>query len=565
MHEAIRETDPYGVVAMNIAMIRYCFASCVAAAVLMAMSPAIAAESKPASQPATQTTKQGMTARQDLEVVDCLLPGQVRQLGNTSYITQRRPTHTTVSDCRVRGGEYVSYDRADLKSALRVWLAAAEAGDADAQNTVGEIYERGLGAEPNYEAALIWYGKAAAQKYSRALFNLGTLYEQGLGVPADKLQALNLYRQAWGLPEDNVMFQSAARQEQQSLRDELTKQLTEKDTELRLLQKQLNQLQAALTAQKPTEHTAAASDEVEALKKWIARLESERRTSNDRLSGLTALRTPTSKETAQQVAPLAIAQIRQMRNLNFGRYYALVIGNQHYLAIDSLKTPISDAERAAKILTEKYGFTVQTLEDATDVSMLRALNELNAQLKPDDNVLIYYAGHGARLTTGKAESGYWLPVNADAPPQDTFWVPNEQITAHLARLPAKRVLVVADSCYAGLLSGDPSYLFVDGSVGYSEDYIKFKLPKRSRLLLTSGGDQPVLDTGGGNNSVFARAFLDELENNKGIMPAPELFARIRKRVEAVAATNKFVQVPTFKSIKGAGHEVGDFFFVPNAK
>lgn len=511
---------------------------------------------------AKRTATEGMVARQDLEIVDCLLPGQVRRLGNTSYVTQRRPTRTTASDCRIRGGEYVAYDRADLASALRVWMQSAEAGDAEAQTTVGEIYERGIGAEPNYEAALIWYGKAAAQNYSRALFNLGTLYEQGLGVPADKLRALNLYRQAWGLPEDSVMFQSAARQEQQALREELTKQLAEKDTQLTLLQRQLGQLQAALNAQKPADRSTAATEEIEALKKWIARLEGERRTSNERLSGLTALRTPTGGDAPQAATPLPAAQARQVRGLNFGRYYALVIGNQHYLSMDSLRTPISDAARAAKILTDKYGFTVQTLQDATDVAMLRALNDLSAQLKPDDNVLIYYAGHGTRLTTGKAESGYWLPVNADPPPQDTFWVPNEQITAHLARLPAKRVLVVADSCYAGLLSGDPSYMFVDGSVGYSEDYIKFKLPKRSRLLLTSGGDRPVLDIGGGDNSVFARAFLDELESNQGILPAPELFSRIRKRVESVAATNEFVQVPTFKSIKGAGHEVGDFFLVP---
>ena len=129
----------------------------------------------------------------------------------------------------------------------------------------------------------------------------------------------------------------------------------------------------------------------------------------------------------------------------------------------------------------------------------------------------------------------------------------------------KRVLVVADSCYSGLLSTDPSYLFLNDKVSYSKEYIKFKLPKRSRLLLSSGGDQPVLDEGGGGNSVFARAFLDELEANQGILSSPELFSRIRKRVEVAAAKNKFVQTPEFKSIKGAGHEVGDFFFVPRAK
>ena len=124
-------------------------------------------------------------------------------------------------------------------------------------------------------------------------------------------------------------------------------------------------------------------------------------------------------------------------------------------------------------------------------------------------------------------------MNADAPPKDTFWVPNEQITGHLGRLTAKRVLVVADSCYAGLLSTDPSYLFLNDKVAYSKDYIKFKLPKRSRLLLSSGGDKPVLDEGSGGNSVFARAFLDELEANTGILSSPELFSRISKRVEVV--------------------------------
>ena len=176
---------------------------------------------------------------------------------------------------------------------------------------------------------------------------------------------------------------------------------------------------------------------------------------------------------------------------------------------------------------------MQILDDANDITMLKTINDLNAVLKPEDNVLIYYAGHGTRLKSGQLESGYWLPVNADAPPEDRFWIPNEQITGHLGRLNAKRVLVVADSCYSGLLSTDPSYLFLNDKVAYSKEYIKFKLPKRSRLLLSSGGDKPVLDEGSGGNSVFARAFLDELEANQGILSSPELFSRIRKRVEGV--------------------------------
>lgn len=522
----------------------------------------IASAATPAEKSAA--TK-GMVKRSDLEIVDCLLPGQVRQLGNTSFLSQRRPIRTTASECSIRGGEYVAYDRADLQSALRIWMQAAESGDLEAQTNVGEIYERGMGVAPDYEAAAKWYQKAADKNYSRALFNLGTMYEQGLGVPQDNLKALNLYRQAWGVPEDNIIFASAAQREQDELRKELDAAIAEKESQIGLLQKQLQDLQEQLTKKPAAEQAAdnGSTKEIEALKKWIAQLEGERRKNTERLAGIPKTRTPQGTTELAQLPPTA--DERTLSGMNFGRYYAIVIGNQNYQSIESLETPRYDAARAARILADRYGFTVSILEDANDITMLKAINDLNSVLKPEDNLLIYYAGHGARLQSGKNEAGYWLPVNADAPPKDTFWVPNEQITGHLGRLPAKRVLVVADSCYAGLLSTDPSYLFLNDKVTYSKDYIKFKLPKRARLLLASGGDKPVLDEGSGGNSVFARAFLDELENNQGILSSPELFSRIRKRVEIAAQKNKFVQTPEFKSIKGAGHEVGDFFFVPRSK
>ncbi len=511
--------------------------------------------------------------REDLEIVDCLLPGQVRQLGNMTYLAPRRPTHTTASDCRIRGGEYVAFDRANLKTALAVWLESAQAGDAEAQTNVAEIYERGLGGPPDYASALIWYQRAADQKYARALFNLGTLYEQGLGVEQDKLKALNLYRQSWGLPEDSVIYQSAARDQQEALRAQLTAAMSEKDAQLKLLQQQLEGLQKQLASHPPTPSHATpapptsgapagpdARSQIDALKKWIAQLEAERAASNSRLAALPQLRTPAAIAALPTIS--AQADVRSVGNLNFGRYYALIIGNQNYQLIESLKTPVNDAQRAARVLHDKYGFTVQVLTDSSDVGMLKALNDLNDILKPEDNLLIYYAGHGARLQTSFEVAGYWLPVNSEAPPKDTFWVPNEQITAHLARLAAKRVLVVADSCYAGLLSTDPSYLFAGGGGGYTKEYIAYKLPKRARLLISSGGDEPVLDNGGGANSVFAQAFITELETNQGILATPELFSRVAKRVESGAVQNKFIQKPEFKSIKGAGHEVGDFFFVP---
>jgi hypothetical protein len=49
-----------------------------------------------------------------------------------------------------------------------------------------------------------------------------------------------------------------------------------------------------------------------------------------------------------------------------------------------------------------------------------------------------------------------------------------------------------------------------------------------------------------------------------VLSAPALFAQLQNRVKAAAARTGFRQVPEFKAIKGAGHEIGDFFFVPVA-
>lgn len=134
-----------------------------------------------------------------LLVVDCLLPGQVRSLGQRSvYVSARRPARLTARDCQIRGGEYVSYDRADLRSALAAWLPAAEQGDREAQEIVGEIYERGLGVTPDYAAAARWYRLAAEAGSTRAQVNLGHMYERGLGVVADPRTALEWYARAAG-------------------------------------------------------------------------------------------------------------------------------------------------------------------------------------------------------------------------------------------------------------------------------------------------------------------------------------------------------------------------------
>ena len=504
----------------------------------------------------------------ELQVVDCLLPGQVRMLGNQQYITPRRPAVLTAAECQIRGGEYVAYDRADYKTALNVWMPAAEQGDADAQVNVGEIFEKGTGGAPNYQAAIIWYNKAAEQGNTRAQFNLGTLYEQGLGVEKDPIAALTWYRKAWGLPEDNLIFQSSVDKQQAQLLDNVNAEIRKKDLQIKVMKQQLTALSKSVQQQDSTE----LATQVKELKSLVAELEAEAKAANSKKIALEAsssglkLRTPTTASTLPVFEGSQGEEVK-IDDINFGKFYALVIGNQNYDKIENLDTPINDINSIANILETQYGFQVQKVVNADDVGVMEAINNINNQLTENDNLLIFYAGHGARLQTGEIESGYWLPTNAEAPPRDTFWVANEFVTRHLARFNAKRVLVVSDSCYSGLLSSAPGFLMMGEEGKYTNEYIKYKAPKRSRLLLASGGDFPVLDsTGAGeNHSVFTRAFLNALTDNNDLISAPQLFMKIRASVKTSAKDVGFDQTPVYKTIKGAGHEVGDFFFIPKVK
>jgi uncharacterized caspase-like protein len=498
--------------------------------------------------------KEGFTPVEALQIVDCLLPGQVRQVGGRPYLTQRRPTRTTAKDCQTRGGEYLLYDRANYKSALNVWLPAAEQGNAEAQTMVGEIYERGLGAEPNYEAAIEWYTRAAKQNFSRAQFNLGTLYEQGLGVPADRLEALNWYRRAWGLPEDSLIYKSAAASESAELRAQLEAQISQRQRQIDALQKQVQGLQEKLRQQPD------AAEQLDSLRGLVAQLEQQHKADHDRLDRLPAPVATTASTTGGGARPSQDAAKPTPRR-TFGRYYALVIAVANYEKLERLSSPIADATRMKQLLEERYGFSVKLLSDPSQLQVMQEVNHLSETLTEDDNLLIYFAGHGNRLGVGQRETGYWLPTNADKPPDDSAWVPNEFVSRHLGRLNAKRVLVLSDSCYAGLLGDDPGYVMV-GEGRYTDEYIKWKTPRRARLVIASGGDDPVLDEDGGGHSIFAHALLDELDANQQVLTAPELFLHVRDRIRHSSRAKELGQDPKLKVIKDAGHDVGDFFLVP---
>ncbi|MGB5834433.1 MAG: tetratricopeptide repeat protein [Thiohalocapsa sp.] len=206
----------------NLHRFRFCLA--LTAASLSVLAGCVSTSAREAAGAgATPLTAAAGARVEDYVLVDCLLPGQIRQLGTRmTYLTPRRSVKATQRDCGIRGGEYVLFDRSDYGSALQALLPKARGGDPVAQTYVGEIYEKGLGlAGPDYASAAQWYRKAANSDHVPAQVSLGSLYERGLGVPNDKAQALNWYRRGSGLSQDKLIFESALKAERAAFNREL--------------------------------------------------------------------------------------------------------------------------------------------------------------------------------------------------------------------------------------------------------------------------------------------------------------------------------------------------------
>ncbi|KAJ1561074.1 hypothetical protein HK405_005009, partial [Cladochytrium tenue] len=85
----------------------------------------------------------------------------------------------------------------DGTAAFRWCESAARGGVAGAQNVLGNLHVEGTGcAAASARAGLRWYIRAAERKEAAAIYNIGTLFERGLGVEADTVQALEWYRRA---------------------------------------------------------------------------------------------------------------------------------------------------------------------------------------------------------------------------------------------------------------------------------------------------------------------------------------------------------------------------------
>ena len=89
-----------------------------------------------------------------------------------------------------------AYLAGNYLKAYRIWKPLAEKGGAVAMFNIGVLYAQGLGLERNDKIAFEWYRKSAEGGYAPAQFNFGTAYANGLGVEADDALAAKWWQAA---------------------------------------------------------------------------------------------------------------------------------------------------------------------------------------------------------------------------------------------------------------------------------------------------------------------------------------------------------------------------------
>lgn len=258
----------------------------------------------------------------------------------------------------------------------------------------------------------------------------------------------------------------------------------------------------------------------------------------------------------------AVPASKVPRELRIGTYYALIIGNNRYENFPKLESAVPDAQAVDQVLRTRYGFRTRVLLDASRAQILTAMNDYRQMLKSDDSLLIYYAGHGE--LDKQNLRGYWLPVNAQRD-NTTEWISDQQITDQIETFAARHVLVVADSCYSGAMTRGTGVTLLTSGSDDAEVKRLVKLAKLpSRTVLTSGGEQPVLDVGGGGHSIFARAFIEVLSSNERVLDGSALYNALFEQVRRAAAKYKVEQDPRYSALADAGHMNGEFLFIPTA-
>jgi serine/threonine protein kinase len=237
--------------------------------------------------------------------------------------------------------------------------------------------------------------------------------------------------------------------------------------------------------------------------------------------------------------------------VKMGKFYALIIAVQNYRKFDRLNETVYDATSIFTVLSNDYIFNRENiifLKDPIRDSIYAALQFYRENLTPDDNLLIFFSGHG--LFDKDEDAGYIIPVDADRN-NSSRWISFRDLRLKFKVIPARHILLIADACYAGsALKGDEGFTTNAKESGMTIELFRLK----SRNAFTSAYLKPVPD-----KSYFAKYLITCLKNNREkLLLSEDLYFQMKNVIRHSTSSQ---EPPKYGTLLDCDDEKGDFVFI----
>jgi len=245
--------------------------------------------------------------------------------------------------------------------------------------------------------------------------------------------------------------------------------------------------------------------------------------------------------------------------------YAVIIGINEYTKSKPLKYAINDAKAINELLINKFGFKNENIRlllnaKATYSSIRRELFAVSKLAKPNDRILVYFAGHGQTITTNSnMKIGYLIPVNGNIKEPTLTGIPMDDIF-RICQSDSKHMLFLMDACYSGLMAEGTRGIEISKD---KKDYISTVANLSARQIITAGsGEEEALEGDEWQHSAFTLNLIKALDNweadgydEDGYITASELGEYLKKAVFDETGGRQNPQVERIKRSKG-----GEFVF-----
>jgi hypothetical protein len=176
-----------------------------------------------------------------------------------------------------------------------------------------------------------------------------------------------------------------------------------------------------------------------------------------------------------------------------GKVYAVVIGINNYPG-HALNYCVNDADAFESLILEKApDAVVMKLENgnATKQNIMDGLIALQSAVDTDDDVIVYYSGHGTNGHKGQSGIVAYDGVNGGT---GIIW--SSELGSALKGIHAKRIAVMLDCCYGNGFAGDlnlPNVLAMLSSAGLSGETALFGHGVFTYWFLVQGIDNGLAD------------------------------------------------------------------------